>query len=35
MRDAVREQLGLTLERRRQPVDILVVDTLDRTPEEN
>lgn len=35
MFNAVEQQLGLKLERRRQPVEILVVDKLDRTPTEN
>ncbi|HEY6343333.1 MAG TPA: TIGR03435 family protein [Bryobacteraceae bacterium] len=35
MMDAVQEQLGLKLERRRQPVEVLVIDKLDRTPTEN
>jgi uncharacterized protein (TIGR03435 family) len=29
---AVQEQLGLKLERRRLPVDVLVIDRIDRTP---
>jgi uncharacterized protein (TIGR03435 family) len=32
---AVQEQLGLKLNQRRQPVEILVIDKLDRTPTEN
>jgi len=35
MFDAVQKQLGLKLERRKQPVDIMVIDKLDRTPTEN
>lgn len=35
MFDAVQDQLGLKLDRRRQPVEILVIDKLDRTPTEN
>jgi len=35
MLDAVQNQLGLKLDRRRQPVEVLVIDTLDRTPTEN
>jgi len=35
MFDAVQNQLGLKLDRRRQPVEILVIDKLDRTPTEN
>jgi uncharacterized protein (TIGR03435 family) len=32
---AVQGQLGLKLDQRRQPVEILVIDKLDRTPTEN
>ena len=32
---AVQDQLGLKLERRRQPVEVLVIDRLDRMPTEN
>jgi uncharacterized protein (TIGR03435 family) len=35
MIDAVEEQLGLKLERRREAVEVMVIDTLDRTPTEN
>jgi uncharacterized protein (TIGR03435 family) len=35
MFNAVQDQLGLKLERRRQPVEVFVIDTLDRTPTEN
>lgn len=35
MFDAVQEQLGLKLERRKQTVEILMIDKLDRTPTEN
>ena len=35
MFDAVQDQLGLKLDRRRQAVEILVIDKLDRTPTEN
>ncbi|HXP89025.1 MAG TPA: TIGR03435 family protein [Bryobacteraceae bacterium] len=35
MFDAVQDQLGLKLERRRQPVELLVIDKLDRTPTAN
>jgi uncharacterized protein (TIGR03435 family) len=35
MMNAVQEQLGLKLERRRQSVETLVIDKLDRTPTEN
>ena len=35
MFDAVQDQLGLKLERRREPVEVLVIDKLDRTPTEN
>jgi uncharacterized protein (TIGR03435 family) len=35
MFNAVQDQLGLKLERRQQPVEILVIDKLDRTPTEN
>ena len=33
--DALREQLGLRLERRKGPVELLVVDRFERTPSEN
>jgi uncharacterized protein (TIGR03435 family) len=33
--DALREQLGLRLERRKGPVELLVVDHFERTPSEN
>jgi uncharacterized protein (TIGR03435 family) len=35
MFDAVEKQLGLKLERRKQAVEILMIDKLDRTPTEN
>ncbi len=35
MINAVEEQLGLKLERRKEAVEVLVVDKLDRTPTEN
>jgi uncharacterized protein (TIGR03435 family) len=35
MMNAVENQLGLKLERRRQSVEMLVIDKLDRTPTEN
>jgi bla regulator protein BlaR1 len=35
MFEAVQEQLGLKLERRKQTVEIMVIDKLDRTPTEN
>ncbi len=35
MIDAVQNQLGLKLEKRKQAVEILVIDKLDRTPTEN
>jgi uncharacterized protein (TIGR03435 family) len=35
MLDAVQDQLGLKLERRKQPMEILVIDKLDRMPTEN
>jgi uncharacterized protein (TIGR03435 family) len=35
MFNAVQDQLGLKLERRKQPLEILVIDTLDRKPTEN
>jgi uncharacterized protein (TIGR03435 family) len=35
MFDAVQQQLGLKLERRRQAVDIMVIDKLERIPTEN
>jgi uncharacterized protein (TIGR03435 family) len=35
MLNAVEDQLGLKLERRREPVEVLVVDKLDRVPTEN
>jgi len=33
--DAVREQLGLTLQAKKGPIDVLVVDHVDKTPTEN
>jgi len=33
--DALREQLGLRLERRKGPVEVLIVDRFERTPSEN
>jgi uncharacterized protein (TIGR03435 family) len=33
--DAVRQQLGLTLEQKKAPLDVLVVDSVDRAPAEN
>lgn len=35
MMDAVEQQLGLKLERRRQDVDVLVIDKVERTPDAN
>ncbi len=35
MIDAIQNQLGLKLERRRQEIEMLVIDRLDRTPTEN
>ena len=35
MFDAVQQQLGLKLERRKQAVEIMMIDKLDRTPTEN
>jgi len=35
MFNALEEQLGLKIERRRQPLEILVIDKLDRMPTEN
>jgi uncharacterized protein (TIGR03435 family) len=35
MFDAVQDQLGLKLDLRRQPMEILVIDKLDRTPTPN
>ena len=35
MFDAVQQQLGLKLERRKEQVEMLVIDKLNRTPEEN
>lgn len=35
MFDAVEQQLGLKLERRRQAVEVLVIDKLDRNPTDN
>ena len=35
MFDAVQDQLGLKLDRRKQAVEVLIVDKLDRTPTEN
>jgi uncharacterized protein (TIGR03435 family) len=32
---AVQEQLGLKLEGRKGPIDVLVIDSVDKTPEEN
>jgi uncharacterized protein (TIGR03435 family) len=32
---AVREQLGLKLEAKKLPVDILIIDKLDKVPTEN
>ena len=33
--DAIQQQLGLKIERRREPMEILVIDKVDRTPTEN
>lgn len=33
--EAVEEQLGLRMERRKAPVEILVVDHVEKTPTEN
>jgi uncharacterized protein (TIGR03435 family) len=35
MFDAVQQQLGLRLEERKQPVQMIVIDKLDQTPTEN
>lgn len=35
MLDAVQDQLGLKLERRKQPMEVLIVDKLDRMPTDN
>lgn len=35
MMDAIQQQLGLKIERRRQAMEMLVIDKLDRTPTEN
>jgi uncharacterized protein (TIGR03435 family) len=32
---AIQEQLGLKLEGRKEPVDVLVIDRVERTPTEN
>lgn len=32
---ALQDQLGLKLESRKQPVEVLVIDRMDRTPTEN
>jgi uncharacterized protein (TIGR03435 family) len=33
--DAVREQLGLRLDEKKAPLDVIVVDHADKTPTEN
>jgi uncharacterized protein (TIGR03435 family) len=35
MESAVREQLGLKLEKRTEPVDVLVIDSVSATPTPN
>jgi uncharacterized protein (TIGR03435 family) len=35
LQEALRDQLGLKLERQRAPVDVLLIDHLDRQPAEN
>jgi uncharacterized protein (TIGR03435 family) len=35
MPEAMEQQLGLKLDNRRQSVEVLVIDKLDRTPTEN